>query len=429
MKHIKHKISLRTNNTHVIRFIDLFCGIGGFRQAIENFNKKQTKYQFKCLLSVDIKKDALKIYNINFKENWSPTDIRKIKYIENFDLLCAGFPCQPFSLSGSRKGLTDKRGNLIYNIIEICSKYKPTIIILENVPNLVSINKGQILKIIMEEFTKIGYKITHKILDSKNFGIPQNRKRLFIIGSLNNYINLDYLKTHPPQFLKNIIEYDKKYTNIPLPLFDKLIQLNNTKNIEGCSFKDKRGGEMNINSWDLELNGTLNIEQKNLMKKIMTERRKKHWAEKKKIQWTDGMPLTFSEIQTFYNVDHLDDLLNDLVAKKYLRIEKPKDLINDHRIYKKDAEEGYNICKGQLSFPISRILDKNKIAPTLTATDSCKLVIYFENYIRYLTKDEFKKICGFPHDFIITDDVNYFDLFGNMVCPPVVESILDVIYY
>jgi DNA (cytosine-5)-methyltransferase 1 len=166
----------------------------------------------------------------------------------------------------------------------------------------------------------------------------------------------------------------------------------------------------------------------NLMNKIMTERRKKHWAVEKNIDWMDGMPLTLDEIKTFYTHTDLQKLLDRLIALKYLKLEKCKELINGKRVYKEDSLEGYNICKGKLSFPISTILDPNGICPTLTATDSSKLVFIIDNkYIRRLTDNELKKICGFPVTFQIPTNVDKFDLFGNMVTPPVIVSILKQI--
>ena len=118
-----------------------------------------------------------------------------------------------------------------------------------------------------------------------------------------------------------------------------------------------------------------------------------------------------------------------MVSKGYLRLEKPKDLINGKREYKESAEEGYNICKGKLSFPISKILDPNDISPTLTATDSHKLAVIVNNkVVRNLNANEMKKICGFPETFIVPTHVNYGDLFGNMATPPVLEAIFRVMF-
>ena len=117
------------------------------------------------------------------------------------------------------------------------------------------------------------------------------------------------------------------------------------------------------------------------------------------------------------------------MRKNYLKLEKCKDLINGKRMYKEDSEEGYNICKGKLSFPISKILDPNDISPTLTATDSNKLAIIINNkFLRKLNKNELKKLCGFPEEFKIPENVNIYDLFGNMATPPVITNILKLIY-
>ena len=160
----------------------------------------------------------------------------------------------------------------------------------------------------------------------------------------------------------------------------------------------------------------------------MLNRRKKHWAKKKQIVWMDGMPLTYEEIATFYKHDKLKNMLDKLVDMKYLRLEKPKDLVNGKRQYKEELPEGYNICKGKLSFPISKILDPNDVSPTLTATDSHKLaVIIDENTIRKLSSTEMKKMCGFPDSFIVPNHVNYGDLFGNMATPPVIKEIFEVL--
>ena len=161
----------------------------------------------------------------------------------------------------------------------------------------------------------------------------------------------------------------------------------------------------------------------------MLERRKKHWAKQKGVDWMDGMPLTFEDIHTFYKSESLKEMLDELVEKKHLRLEKCKVLVNGKREYKPDSETGYNICKGKLSFPVSQVLDFENIAPTLTATDSHKLVVLIDNtYIRRLNTLELKRICGFPDDFVVPEKVNAFDLFGNMATPPVLKRILESLY-
>ena len=432
----KKEIVLPISDIHVadckiINYIDLCSGIGGFRLALENFQKNNTNIKFNCVLSVDIKEDAIKTYNLNFNENNKKINILEINEIDNsFDLLCAGFPCQPFSTAGNKKGFDDDRGGIIFKIIDICKKYKPKIVILENVSNLIILENGKPLKRICEEFNNIGYYVSYKKLNATDFGVPQNRERVFIVCSLEKQVDLDKIEyVNPENTLNSIIDYTAKYSDIESNFANKIMELHSQTPLFGYKMQDKRGGPNNIHSWDIGVNGVLTIRERELMKKIMTERRKKHWAEKKKIVWMDGMPLTLSEISTFVDDTNLKQMLDNLVEKKYLRLEKPKNLISGKRVYDKTGECGYNICKGKLSFPITNILDPSGTSPTLTATDSNKLAVIIENtFIRKLNDNELKLLCGFPLSYKLPDDVDKYDLFGNMVIPNVVEGVLKCIF-
>jgi DNA (cytosine-5)-methyltransferase 1 len=414
----------------IINYIDLCCGIGGFRVALESFQKKNTNIKFNCVLSADIKDDAIKTYNLNFNENNKKINILEINEIDSFDLLCAGFPCQPFSSAGNKKGFNDDRGGIIFKIIDICKKYKPKIVILENVSNLIILENGKPLKRICEEFNNIGYFVSYKKLNATDFGVPQNRERVFIICSLEKQVDLNKIEyINPENTLNSIIDYKAKYSDIESNFANKIMKLHSQTPLFGYKMQDKRGGKNNIHSWDIGVNGVLTISERELMNKIMTERRKKHWAEKKNIVWMDGMPLTLSEISTFINDTHLKSMLDNLIAKKYLRLEKPKNLISGKRVYDETGEYGYNICKGKLSFPITNILDPRAISPTLTATDSNKLAVIIDNtFIRKLNDNELKLLCGFPLSYKLPDDVDKYDLFGNMVVPNVVEGVLKCIF-
>ena len=160
------------------KYIDLCSGIGGFRIALDNFSDSNIK--FKCILSADIKQDAIDTYNLNFKEKNKVTDIYSLesKSIKNFDLLCAGFPCQPFSSAGQKRGFSDKRGGMIFKIIELCEYHKPNYIILENVYNLMTIEKGECISKIKKLFENLGYKVSYKKFNSCDFGCPQSRERV-----------------------------------------------------------------------------------------------------------------------------------------------------------------------------------------------------------------------------------------------------------
>lgn len=413
-----------------IKYIDLCCGIGGFRIALENFQKKHSKYKFECVLSADIKDDAIKTYNLNFNEDNKKLNIFDIDEIPSFDLLCAGFPCQPFSSAGNKMGFQDNRGGIIFKIIDLCKKYKPKYVILENVSNLITLENGKPLKRICDEFNNINYFVNYKKLNSTDFGVPQSRERVFIVCSLERNIDIDKIEyVNKNTKLNDIIDTNAKYTDIKIDFAKKILDLHEKTPLFGYKMQDKRGGSKNIHSWDISENGVISLNERNLMNKIMTERRKKHWAEKKNITWMDGMPLTFDEIATFIDDSNLKQMLDNLVMKKYLKMEKPKNLVSGKRVYDENGKIGYNICKGKLSFPITNILDPNSVSPTLTATDSSKLAVIIDNkYIRKLNDNELKLLCGFPLSYKIPDGVDKYDLFGNMVIPNVVEGILDYLF-
>jgi DNA (cytosine-5)-methyltransferase 1 len=166
-----------------IKYIDLFCGLGAFHNAFNKLNNSRIKY--KCVLASDIDNDVRKIYEENYgiKPFGDINDII-ISKIPDFDILCAGFPCQPFSIAGKKEGFKDKdKGNLFFKIIEIIDIKKPNTIFLENVKNLKTIHKGKTFNKIKIELEKRGYKISYKIIDSRNYNSPQSRKRIYIIGN------------------------------------------------------------------------------------------------------------------------------------------------------------------------------------------------------------------------------------------------------
>ena len=169
-----------------IKFIDLFCGIGGLRLALENVGRERARF-VECVLSSDVDPDAQAMYAANFGERPSG-DIREIRVEEvpQHDLLLAGFPCQPFSIIGDRKGFEDTRGTLFFEIARILEAKKPPAFILENVRQLVSHDNGRTLAKIMETLSYLGYHAQYKVLNSLNFGVPQKRERVFIVGFLEN---------------------------------------------------------------------------------------------------------------------------------------------------------------------------------------------------------------------------------------------------
>ena len=171
------------NDNKQLKFIDLFCGIGGFHQAM-------TKFNYKCVFSCDIDDKCIQTY----KDNYGITPFKDITKIEvnqipQFDILCAGFPCQPFSKAGFQNGFLDARGNLFYDICRIIKKHLPKYLILENVRNLESHDNGNTWKTIYDAIDNLGY-FTYKkplILNTLHFNVPQNRERVIILGIRKNF--------------------------------------------------------------------------------------------------------------------------------------------------------------------------------------------------------------------------------------------------
>ena len=165
------------------RFVDLFCGIGGFRFAAERFFKERHN-SFKCVFSSDIDEYACQSYKANFGEKPSG-DITKVRAqdVPDHDLLFAGFPCQPFSIIGLGKGFEDTRGTLFFEIARILSVKKPKAFILENVKRLVSHENGKTFKKILQTLRELGYYVDYKILNALDCGLPQKRERVIIVGA------------------------------------------------------------------------------------------------------------------------------------------------------------------------------------------------------------------------------------------------------
>jgi DNA (cytosine-5)-methyltransferase 1 len=199
---------LSNNMRKEFKFIDLFAGIGGIRMGFE-------KAGGKCVFTSEWDKFAQITYEKNFHEK-PEGDITKIneKDIPQFDILLAGFPCQPFSNAGLKKGFEDTRGTLFFDIARIIKHHKPKVVFLENVKGFKSHDKGNTFNVIKNTLEGFGYKVYFKVLNAKDFGVPQNRERIYIIGFLND---LPFEFPNPPKAdikLGQILdkEVDAKYT-------------------------------------------------------------------------------------------------------------------------------------------------------------------------------------------------------------------------
>jgi len=169
--------------------IDLFAGIGGIRLGFEETFKKDISFVF----SSEIDKFARKTYFENFNEE-PHGDITKIhaKEIPSFDILLAGFPCQPFSNAGLKKGFSDTRGSLFFDIARIIEFHKPKVVFLENVKGFKGHDKGNTFRVVQQTLEGFGYNVFAKVLNAKHFGVPQNRERIYIIAFLDSTVDFQY---------------------------------------------------------------------------------------------------------------------------------------------------------------------------------------------------------------------------------------------
>lgn len=419
-----------------IRIVDLFAGIGGIRKGFE-LACEERGIQTECVFTSEIKPHAIKVLEQNHPGEIITGDITQVEAatIPDFDFLLGGFPCQAFSAAGKRLGFEDTRGTLFFDVVRILKEKQPYGFVLENVEGLVNHDRekagdkiGRTLTTILERLEALDYKVSWKVLNAKDFGVPQERKRIYIVGTKTEKPNLEAFQ-HLECSLSDVLEtgiqtVDSKFTRM-------LLKHYSVEELFGKAIKDKRGGNNNIHSWDIELKGPISKEQNELLNLMMTERRKKKWAEEYGIDWMDGMPLTIDMIRSFCDLPNLEEMLEDLVSKKYLRKEHPKRKAGNRREQDTGLPLGYNIVSGKMSFEVSKVLSPKEIAPTLVAMDMQHLFVPDGDGIRQLTLREGLRLFGYPDDykFDVTVDEGY-DLLGNTVVVPVIkavsERILDV---
>ena len=415
-------------NKKTLRFIDLFAGIGGIRKGLE-LAAKECGFTTECVFTSEIKPHAISILQQNHPNEKIVGDITKVdaNSIPDFDILCAGFPCQAFSAAGKREGFADTRGTLFFDVERILKAKHPRGFILENVEGLVNHDKGRTLQVILSHLNSIGYKVSYKVLNSKFFGVPQERKRIYIVGTFTQSISLDDFQTNEC-VLSDILEKHKPTEKSPF--VRNLLSKYKVKDLYGKSIKDKRGGSSNIHSWDLEIKGKTTKEERKLLNSILKERRKKKWAEIYKIDWMDGMPLTKEMIASFYPAKNLELILNKLVEKGYVVYEHPKKKIVENGVSRREYDttlpKGYNIVAGKLSFEINKVLDPQSIAPTLVAMDMQKLFVVDGNGLRKLTLREGLRLFGYPENYKFDiKEKDGFDLLGNTVVVPVIKAVCE----
>ena len=410
----------------MINYIDLFAGVGGIRLGVSQ-SLSRNGIEGKCVLSSEINEKACETYQLNFGEH-PCGDVKEIEEIEPFDLLLGGFPCQPFSYAGKRMGFGDTRGTLFFEIERILSKYRPKAFLLENVRGLYTHDNGRTFKTIMGKLHSLGYGTYDLLQNSSNFGVPQNRVRLYIVGILNAKPNMrlytdlgstdshDYKKKSkelslffekPLCSVNDILEpeVDEKYY-----CSDKFQQMlhdavgEDLSVLHGYRFIDFRGGQ-SLHSWELGMKGKCTDAEIRFMNALILNRRKPIFGKEQ-----DGKKLTLEQIKTFFNEPNIDKIINSLLEKRYLQVKNGK----------------YNPVCGNMSFEVFKLLDPDSISITLTSSDANRLGVIQHNRARHITPRECARLQGFPDSFKLhpTDTCSY-KQFGNSVSVPVIEAVFN----
>lgn len=402
----------------MINYIDLFAGVGGIRLGVTQALTKQN-IPSKCVLSSEIDEKACETYQLNFGEH-PEGDVKKIEEIEQFDFLLAGFPCQPFSYAGKRQGFGDTRGTLFFEIERILGKYHPKAFLLENVRGLYTHDGGRTFQTIMSKLHELGYGTYDLILNSSDFGVPQNRVRLYILGILGSTprmtltTNLGAVDSHA--YKKNeeklktvgdILEEDvaeKYYCSATFEEQLRSVMGDDLTKLHGYRLIDYRGGQ-SLHSWELGKKGKCSAQEIKFMNLLILNRRKPIFGKHQ-----DGKKLSLEQIKTFYTDDDILEVIESLKQKGYLKEENGR----------------FNPVCGNMSFEVFKFLDPNSISITLTSSDSNRLGVIQNNRPRRITPRECARLQGFPDTFIVNPSDSYaYKQFGNSVSVPVIEALVS----
>ena len=415
-------------------YIDLFSGIGGFRVALDALGGRSVGYS-------EIDKKAVETYKNNFKDPDSHDlgDITKITEMEGVDLLVGGVPCQSWSVAGKKRGFDDPRGKLWYDTIRVVEMSQPKAFIFENVKGLIDPRNRANLELILENFTNLGYTVRFQLLNSYDFGVPQNRSRIFIVGFRNDLSHLaesfNYPKSVPAhKKVSDLIDGIKRRNILkqkfnPSTIHGKFIpkSRNAFQKIDELNdffiFCDTRNGHSTIHSWDIY---DTSQREKNICLTIMRNRRKKKYG------LADGNPLSF---------EHIGELVPEL------KINELNKLV-EKRILKKTPDGKFTLLNSKNSSGIDGVyrvfLPNSSIFSTLTATGTRDFIatdyvecddpgaykqcfidqIFKHKKYRQVTSREAARIQGFPDTFKYHDsDYSAQKQFGNAVSPPVIKAL------
>jgi DNA (cytosine-5)-methyltransferase 1 len=352
-----------TENTNVPKVAELFCGIGGFRLASDNLD-------LRTVFANDLDVTACNVYKHNFgSDGLFVGDINNFKdKVPDHDILTAGFPCQPFSSAGKKKGIEDIRGTLFESIADILFQKKPKMFVLENVKRLLSMQNGLHFSTILRTLNNAGYSVEWCLLNAVKFGLPQHRERVVLVGYRNNTTNLC--------FLPNLVQRFHNGDGFYVP-----------------SKWSPLGDKNKFHSWGLALNGNF-------------------------ISASLGHPMT-----SHVNVCLKDILQKSVDDKFYFNEDTEERIKGSVKVdrYFNGVEILYN-QKGGARMGYS-IFGTNGVSSTLTSSTSR----HYERYsvadgFRRLTPTEYARIQGFPDNHCSTASQRLeYVLYGNAVPPAMVE--------
>lgn len=408
----------------MIKYIDLFAGVGGIRLGVSRA-LSTNGIESKCVLSSEINEKACETYQLNFGEHPSG-DVKLIDEVEPFDLLLGGFPCQPFSYAGKRKGFGDTRGTLFFEIERLLEKYHPKAFLLENVRGLYTHDEGRTFNTIMDKLHNLGYGTYDLLQNSSNFGVPQNRVRLYIVGILGatpemrlmtdlgasdshkykrNTMELSLFNEKPRCRVGDVMEPEVNEKYFCSAKFQQMLHEavgEDLSLLHGYRLIDYRGGQ-SLHSWELGMKGKCSDAEIRFMNALIQNRRKPIFGNEQ-----DGKKLTLEQIKTFYTDSDIKEVVASLLAKRYLQ--------------EKDGK--YNPVCGNMSFEVFKFLDPDSISVTLTSSDANRLGVIQHNRARHITPRECARLQGFPDSFKPhpTDSWAY-KQFGNSVSVPVIEAV------
>ena len=383
-----------------------------------------------CVLSSEINPHSQETYRLNFDEK-PQGDIYQITEYPAFDFLLAGFPCQPFSYAGKQKGFGDTRGTLFFQIEKLIEKHKPQGFLLENVRGLTTHDKGRTLETIVKKLENLGYGVQCLLLNSSNFNVPQNRVRIYIIGTLGHtpemtlQSNKGAADSHQYKRLRknNIPLFEENDTvvgdilepnppeayNCSAAFQSRLFKVLQQKKLSmhGVRLIDFRNGN-SIHSWELGIKGECSEDEIAFMNALIANRRKKIFGTHQ-----DGKSLTLEQIGSFFQHHELPAIVHSLLQKKYLRI----------------RDGLYNPVSGNMSFEVFKFLDPDSISITLVTSDAHKLGVMHRGRLRHITPRECARIQGYPDTFQVhPNDVHAYRQFGNSVSVPVIKAVITDLF-